>query len=78
MRQCRRIKLCVGYARGERGVPAVAGSLTVDWSDDAFADLNRFAAFLQEHSSTRASGAKRRAEILSHVAFDLSRSKPRR
>lgn len=28
----------------------MAGSVTVDWSDDALADLNRFAAFLEEHS----------------------------
>ena len=35
---------------GNGEVPAVAGSVTVDWSADALADLNRFAAFLEEHS----------------------------
>jgi plasmid stabilization system protein ParE len=28
----------------------VAGSIELQWSDGALADLNRFAAFLQEHS----------------------------
>ena len=28
----------------------MGGSIELSWSDDALADLNRFAAFLQEHS----------------------------
>ena len=35
---------------GHTAVSAVAGSVTVDWSDDALADLNRFASFLEDHS----------------------------
>jgi plasmid stabilization system protein ParE len=48
----------------------VAGSITVDWSDDALADLNRFAAFLEEHSPKLApviAGAIiARTELLAH------------
>ena len=36
----------MGYA----AVPPVAGSIDLDWSDDALADLDRFAAFLQDQS----------------------------
>lgn len=35
---------------GHAAIPAVAGSIELQWSDDALADLNRFAAFLQEQS----------------------------
>ena len=35
---------------GHAAIPPVAGSIDLDWSDDALADLDRFAAFLQEQS----------------------------
>ena len=35
---------------GHGAIPAVAGSIELQWSDDALADLNRFAAFLHEQS----------------------------
>jgi plasmid stabilization system protein ParE len=35
---------------GHGTIPAVAGSIALQWSDDALADLNRFAAFLHEQS----------------------------
>lgn len=35
---------------GHAAIPAVAGSIDLQWSDDALADLNRFAAFLQDQS----------------------------
>ena len=35
---------------GHGAIPAVAGSIALQWSDDALADLNRFAAFLHERS----------------------------
>jgi uncharacterized membrane protein YkvA (DUF1232 family) len=35
---------------GHAAIPPVAGSIDHDWSDDALADLDRFAAFLQEQS----------------------------
>jgi hypothetical protein len=31
---------------GHAAIPPVAGSIDLDWSDDALADLDRFAAFL--------------------------------
>ena len=40
---------------GHTALSAVAGSVNVDWSDDALADLNRFAAFLEDHSPELAS-----------------------
>ena len=36
---------------GHAAIPSVAGSVDVDWSDDALADLDRFAAFLQDQSA---------------------------
>ena len=36
---------------GHTAIPPVAGLIDLDWSDDALADLDRFAAFLQEQSS---------------------------
>lgn len=48
----------------------MAGSVTVDWSDDALADLNRFAAFLEEHSPKLApiiaEAVIARTELLAH------------
>ena len=35
---------------GQAPIPAVAGSIELQWSDDALSELNRFAAFLQEQS----------------------------
>ena len=35
---------------GHAAIPPVAGSVDLDWSDDALADLDRFAAFLQDQS----------------------------
>jgi plasmid stabilization system protein ParE len=35
---------------GHTAIPPVAGSIDLDWSDDALADLDRFATFLQEQS----------------------------
>jgi len=35
---------------GHAGLPPVAGSVDLEWSDDALADLERFAAFLHERS----------------------------
>ena len=35
---------------GHAGLPAVAGSIDLEWSDDALADLDRFAAFLYDQS----------------------------
>lgn len=35
---------------GNAGLPTVARPIDLHWSDDALADLNRFAAFLQEQS----------------------------
>ena len=35
---------------GHAAVPSVAESIDLDWSDDALADLDRFAAFLQDQS----------------------------
>jgi plasmid stabilization system protein ParE len=35
---------------GHGSIPAVAGSVDLQWSDDALADLNRFGAFLHEQS----------------------------
>jgi plasmid stabilization system protein ParE len=56
----------VGYIR----VPAVAGPVTVDWSDEALADLNRFAAFLHEHfaelAPVIADAIIARTELLAH------------
>src|SRR5205814_2799796 len=36
---------------GHAAIRPVAGSIELDWSDDALADLDRFAAFLQEQSA---------------------------
>jgi plasmid stabilization system protein ParE len=35
---------------GHGAIPAVAGAIALQWSDDALTDLNRFAAFLHEQS----------------------------
>lgn len=35
---------------GHGAIPPVAGSINLEWSDDALADLNRFAEFLHEQS----------------------------
>ena len=35
---------------GHAGLPPVARSVDLEWSDDALADLDRFAAFLHEQS----------------------------
>jgi plasmid stabilization system protein ParE len=34
---------------GRTAIPPVAGSIDLDWSDDALADLDRFAAFLFQY-----------------------------
>jgi plasmid stabilization system protein ParE len=48
----------------------VAGPVTVDWSEDALADLNRFAAFLEGHSPhlapVVADAVIARTELLAH------------
>ena len=36
---------------GHAAIPSVAGSVDLDWSADALADLDRFVAFLQDQSS---------------------------
>jgi len=35
---------------GHAAIPAVARPIDLEWSDDALADLDRFAAFLQDQS----------------------------
>lgn len=54
----------VGYAR----VPTVVGKVEIEWSLDALADLNRFAAFLHERfpdlASRVASELVERANVL--------------
>jgi len=55
----------VGHAR----LPPVAGSVDLEWSDDALADLDRFAAFLHDQSPELAAVVAReiiaRAQVLS-------------
>ena len=36
---------------GHAAIPPVAGSIDLEWSGDALADLDRFATFLQDQSS---------------------------
>src|SRR5712691_332235 len=54
---------------GHAAIPPVAGSIELDWSDDALADLDRFAAFLQDQSpelaATVAQEIIARAQLLS-------------
>jgi toxin ParE1/3/4 len=54
---------------GHAAIPPVAGSIDVEWSDDALADLNRFAEFLHEDSPRLAAIVAEaiiaRAELLS-------------
>jgi len=55
----------VGYAT----IPPVAGSIDLDWSDDALADFDRFAEFLQDESPALAARVAEeiitRAQLLS-------------
>lgn len=55
----------MGYAT----IPPVAGSIDLDWSDDALADLDRFAEFLQDESPALAARVAEeiitRAQLLS-------------
>ena len=55
----------MGHAR----LPPVAGSIDLEWSDDALADLGRFAAFLHDQSPELAAIVAReiiaRAQVLS-------------
>jgi plasmid stabilization system protein ParE len=59
---------------GHAGLPPVARSIDLEWSDDALADLDRFAAFLHEQSPELAAVVAQeiiaRAQVLS-----LSRTK---
>jgi toxin ParE1/3/4 len=50
---------------GNAGLPAVAGSVDLEWSDDALADLDRFAAFLHDQSPELAAVVAR--EIIAKV-----------
>src|SRR4030095_7712136 len=54
---------------GDTGLPPVAGSVELEWSDDALADLDRFAAFLQDQSPELAANVAQeiiaRAQVLS-------------
>lgn len=56
----------VGYT----AIPPVTGSIELDWSDDALADLDRFAAFLEEQSPELAAIVAEeiiaRAQLLRH------------
>ena len=55
----------MGYAT----IPPVAGSIDLDWSDDALADFDRFAEFLQDESPALAARVAEeiitRAQLLS-------------
>ena len=48
---------------GHAPVPTVAGPIAIEWSLDALADLNRFAAFLHGHFP----------ELAARVASELTR-----
>ena len=54
---------------GHAGLPPVARSIDLEWSDDALADLDRFAAFLHNQSPELAEVVAReiiaRAQVLS-------------
>jgi hypothetical protein len=55
---------------GHTAIQPVAGSIDLDWSDDALADLDRFAAFLQEQSPELA------AIVADYPITQLPNSKP--
>ena len=57
----------VGYAR----VPTVAGPVDLDWSLDALADLDQFAAFLHEQFPELA------ARSVAHTCFGIGTTAPR-
>jgi plasmid stabilization system protein ParE len=54
---------------GHAGLPPVARSIELEWSDDALADLDRFAAFLHDQSPELAAAVAHeitaRAQVLS-------------
>ncbi len=55
---------------GDAPLPAVAGPIEPEWSEDALADLNRFEAFLEKHhpelSAVIADAIIAQAQLLAH------------